>query len=82
MKFSVKMPFPTFWSPEKSVCIFKLMTNLNFSFPESGPGEQEVFTFPQNQYFHLSFQTFKGSLKILQITFCPQIQQEKSFKWS
>ena len=41
----------------------------------------EVFTFPQNQYFYLSFQTFKGTLKMLQITFCPQIQQEKSLKW-
>ena len=41
----------------------------------------EVFTFPQNQYFYLSFQTFKSTLKMLQITFCPQIQQEKSLKW-
>ena len=41
----------------------------------------EVFTFPQNQYFYFSFQTFKGTLKMLQITFYPQIQQEKSLKW-
>ena len=30
---------------------------------------------------NLSFWTFKGTLKILQITFCRQIQQEKSLKW-
>ena len=36
----------------------------------------DVFTFPQNQYFHLSFQTFMDKLKMLQITFCPQIQPE------
>ena len=41
----------------------------------------EVFTFPQNQYFYLSFQTFKGALKMLQITFCPQIQEEEPLKW-
>ena len=40
----------------------------------------EVFTFIQNQYFYLSFQTFKGTLKTLQNTFCSQIQQEKSLK--
>ena len=54
------------------------MTNLKFSFSEV---DLEVFTFPQNQYFYLSFQTFKGTLKMLQVTFCPQIQQEKSLKW-
>ena len=31
----------------------------------------ELFTFPKNQYFYLSFQTFKGTLKMLQVTFCP-----------
>ena len=41
----------------------------------------EVLTFSQNQYFYLSFQTFKGTLKMLQITFCPQIQQKISLKW-
>ena len=41
----------------------------------------EVFTFPQNQYFYLSFQTFKATLKMLQITFCPQIQEEEPLKW-
>ena len=41
----------------------------------------EVATFPQNQYFHLSFQKFKGPLKMLEIKFCPPIQQEKSLKW-
>ena len=40
-----------------------------------------MFTFPQNKYFHLSCQTFKDTLKVLQITFCPQIHQEKSLKW-
>ena len=38
----------------------------------------EVFTFPRNQYFYLSSQTSKGTLNMLQVTFCPQIQQEKS----
>ena len=42
----------------------------------------EKFTFPQNQYLYLSFRSFKGTLKMLQITFRPQIQQEKSLKWS
>ena len=41
----------------------------------------EVFTFSKNKYFYLSFQTFKGTLKMLQITFCLQIQQEKTLKW-
>ena len=40
----------------------------------------EVLTFLQIQYFYLSFQTFKGTLKMLQITFCSQTQQEKSLK--
>ena len=40
-----------------------------------------MFTFSQSQYSYLSFQTFKGTLKMLQITICPQIQQEKSLKW-
>ena len=41
-----------------------------------------MFTFPQNQYFHLSFQTSKGTLKMLEITFCPQVPQDKYLKWS
>ena len=67
-----KCSFFRFWLPEKSV--FELKTNLKFSFPERGP-------FPQNQYFYLNFRTSKGTLKMLQTTFCPQIQQEKSLKW-
>ena len=47
-----------FWPPEKSV--FELMTNLRFSSSESGPGGVHI---PQNQYFYLSFQTFKGTLR-------------------
>ena len=35
VKFSVKIQFFSFWPPEKS--IFELMTNLKFSFSESGP---------------------------------------------
>ena len=62
--------------PEKS--IFELMANLKFSFSESGPGSVHILP---NQYFYWSFQTFKGTLKMLQMTFCPQIQQEKSLKW-
>ena len=42
----------------------------------------EVLTFPQSQYFYFSFRTFKGELKILQLTLCPQIQLEKSLKWA
>ena len=41
----------------------------------------ELFLLSQNQYSYLSFQSFKGTLKMLQITLCPQIQQEKSLKW-
>ena len=62
--------------PEKS--IFELMANLKFSFSESGPGSVHILP---KQYFYWSFQTFKGTLKMLQMTFCPQIQQEKSLKW-
>ena len=62
--------------PEKS--IFELMANLKFSFSESGPGSVHILP---NQYFYWSFQTFKGTLKMLQMTFCPQIQQKKSLKW-
>ena len=51
-----KCNFLHFWPPEKSV--FKLILNLKFSFSKSGPGI--VFTFPQNQYFYLSFRTFNG----------------------
>ena len=29
----------------------------------------KVFLFPQNQYFYLSFQIFKGTLKMLQIRY-------------
>ena len=54
------------------------MTNLIFSFSESGPGSVHI---PPKPIFCLSFRTFKGTLKILQMTFCPQIQQEKSLKW-
>ena len=56
------------------------MTNLKFSFSESGPGSVPIL--PKPIFLFLSFQTFKGTLKMLQITFCPQIQQEKSLKWS
>ena len=40
-----------------------------------------MFTIPQNQYFYSRFRTFKGTLKMLQITFCPQTHQEESLKW-
>ena len=53
------------------------MTTLKFSFSESGPGSAHI---PPKPMFFLSFQTFKGTLKMLEITFCPQNQQEKSFK--
>ena len=55
------------------------MTNLKFSFSESGPGSVPIL--PKPIFLFLSFQTFKGTLKMLQITFCPQFQQEKSLKW-
>ena len=69
------------------------MTNAQFSFSKVWFQKKhstthalidltEKFTFPQNQYLYLSFRSFKGTLKMLQITFCPQIQQEKSLKWS
>ena len=72
-----KCNFLHFWTPEKS--IFELMTNLKFSFSESGPGSVHI---PPKPIFHLSFQTFRGTLKMLQITFCPQIQQQRPFRWS
>ena len=40
VKFSVKIQFFSFWPPEKS--IFELMTNLKFSFSESGPGRAHI----------------------------------------
>ena len=43
------------------------MANLKFGFSEHGPGSVHIIP--------------KGTLKMLQITFCPQIQQEKSLKW-
>ena len=54
------------------------MTNVKFSFSESGPGSVHI---PPKPRFYLSFQTLKGTLKMHQITFCLQIQQEKSLKW-
>ena len=68
VKFSVKMQFLRFWPPEKSV--FELMTNLRFSFSESGPGSVPI---PPKPILLFKFQTFKGTLKMLQIPFCPQI---------
>ena len=53
------------------------MTNLKFSFSEIGPGSVHI---PPKAI--LLFKISKGTLKMLQITFCPQIQQEKSLKWS
>ena len=45
VEFSVKMHFfVRFWPPEKSV--FKLVTNLEFSFSESGPGSVHIFPKP------------------------------------
>ena len=69
------MQFFVFDPPEKS--IFELMINWKNSFSESGPGRVHI---PLKPIF-LSFQTFTGTLKMLQITFSPQIQQEKSLKW-
>ena len=76
VKFRVKMQCIHLWPPEKSV--FELMRNLKFSFSESEPGSVHIFPKPN---FYLSLQTFKGTVKMLQITFCHQIQQEKSLKW-
>ena len=72
-----KCNFLRFWPPQKSV--FELMTNLKFSFSVSAPGS--VHNPPKPIFLFLSFQTFKDTLKMLQITFYPQIQQEKSLKW-
>ena len=70
-----KFNFLHFCHPEKSV--FELMTNLKFSFSESGPGSVPI---PPKPIFYLTFWTFKVTLKMLQIIFCPQIQQEKFLK--
>ena len=45
------MQFFMFWPPEKFV--FELMTNLKFSFSESGPGSVHIA-------WKISFHTFKG----------------------
>ena len=72
VKFIVKMQFFAFLTPWE-ICLNQLQIwNLVFL---------EVFILPQNQYFYFHFWTFKGTLKMLHITFCPQIQQEKSLKW-
>ena len=68
-----KCNFLHFWPPEKWQ-----WQVLNLVFLKV---DLEVFAFPQNQYLHLSFQIFNDTLKMLQITFFPQIQQEKSLKW-
>ena len=74
VKFSVKMQFFTFLTPWK--IHLELMTNLKLSFSEV---DLEVFTFPKNHYLYIKIWTSSGYvLKKLQITFCPQIQQEKS----
>ena len=54
------------------------MTNLKFFFAEIGPGSAHI---PPKPNLYLCFQTFMGTLEMPQITFCPQIQQEKSLKW-
>ena len=54
------------------------MTNLKFSFSESGP--RIVYIHPKPIIF-FKLSNFKGTLKMLQIRFDPQIQQEKSLKW-
>ena len=71
VKFSVKMQFFTFWTPWK-IC-FWINDKFEMTFLKVG---MKVFTFPKNRYFYLSFQTFTGTLKMLQITYFPQIQQE------
>ena len=54
------------------------MINLKFFFAEIGPGSAHI---PPKPNLYLRFQTFMGTLEMPQITFCPQIQQEKSLKW-
>ena len=53
VKFSVKIQFFSFWPPEKS--IFELMTNLKFSFSESGPGSVHI---PPKPIFLFKFSNF------------------------
>ena len=79
VKFSVKMHFLRFWTSEKSV--FKWINEWQIWNLVFLKVDLEVFIFLQNQYFYLSFRTFESTLKTLQITFCSQIQQEKSLKW-
>ena len=49
------------------------MANMKFSFSESGPGSVHIL--PKLIFL------FTFTLKMLQITFFPQIQQEESLKW-
>ena len=50
-----KYNFSRFWPPEKSV--FELMTNLKFSFSESGPGSVHI---PPKPIFLFKFSNFQG----------------------
>ena len=43
--------------------------------------KMKFFTFLTPWKIRKLFQTFKGTLKMFQITFCPQIQHEKILKW-
>ena len=71
VKFIVKMQFFAFLTPWE-ICLNQLQIwNLDFL---------EVFIFPQNQYFYLHFWTFKGTLKMLQITILPSNSAGKILK--
>ena len=78
MKVSVKMVFFFLvFDPRKSPFLNEWQIwNLVFL-----KVDLEVLTFSKNQYFYLGFHSFKGTLKMLQVTFCPQIHQGKSLKW-
>ena len=71
VKFSVNMQFFVF-DPLKDP-FFSSWQIWNLVFLKV---DLEVFTFPQNQYIYLNVWAFKGTLKMLQITFCLQIQKK------
>ena len=54
-----KCNFLRFWPPEKSA--FKLMTNLKFSFSESGPGSVHI---PPKSIFLITFSNFYGYIHL------------------
>ena len=74
VKSSAKMQFFTFLIPWKICFWINDKSEIKFF-------RKRNWKCSHSSKSNLTFQTFKGTLKMLQITFCPQIQQKKSLKW-